>query len=60
VTSFRTTVSELLPSPRGLIASRWVMEHWCRTCHRRVRSDELVTHAGAHEADVEHEGGTIE
>jgi hypothetical protein len=33
----------------GLLPERWVVEHWCNDCRRRLVADQLVAHAQHHE-----------
>jgi hypothetical protein len=49
-TTFRTVVLELPPTPLGLLSKRWLIEHWCNNCGRKVASDDLLAHAQAHDA----------
>ncbi|MGH9245736.1 MAG: hypothetical protein ACRD29_15745 [Acidimicrobiales bacterium] len=48
VTAFRTIVTNLPPTPLGLLPARWHLEHRCTACHRQVATDDLVTHAQQH------------
>jgi hypothetical protein len=41
---YRTTVSELPPSPLGLLPARWHIEHRCTLCDRYIPTDQLIAH----------------
>jgi hypothetical protein len=61
MTVFHTVVTELPPTPLGVLPARWRIEHWCTTCRHRVASDELLAHAqDHHHSGVHHEGGAID
>ncbi len=47
--TYRTVVLHVPPTPLGLLAERWTVEHWCSLCHQRVASQTLVAHARDHE-----------
>lgn len=55
MTTYRTIVVHLPPTPLGLLAGRWAIEHWCSLCRQRVTAAELVAHAQDHE-HAEHAG----
>jgi hypothetical protein len=50
VTTDRTEVLYIPPSPRGLVGDRWHVTHHCDTCHQAIPADQLITHARSHEA----------
>ncbi len=53
MTTFRTSVDELPPTPLGMLPRRWAVEHRCTLCHRNVDTADLITHAQAHTAAAE-------
>jgi hypothetical protein len=54
---FKTFVLKLDSSPLGLLAERWVIEHWCTACRQNVGAAELLAHAQAHDAGQPSEPG---
>ncbi len=56
-TIFRTMVVDLPPTPLGLLPRRWSVEHRCTLCHRKVATDDLITHAQSHAAGLEARSG---
>jgi len=49
-TPFRTHVFYSPPSPLGLLPGKWVVDHHCTLCRRRVDTADLVRHAQEHSA----------
>lgn len=49
MTTYRTKVLYLPPTPLGLLPGRWSTIHDCVTCNERVGADQLVTHAQTHD-----------
>jgi hypothetical protein len=49
MTTYRTIVVHLPPTPLGLLPERWAIEHWCGLCRQRVTPAQLVAHAKEHE-----------
>ena len=47
-TIYRTVVADLPPTPLGLLARRWAIEHHCTLCRTKVATDDLIGHAQAH------------
>lgn len=61
MTVFRTIVTELPPTPLGLLPARWTIEHWCTTCRHHVAATDLLAHAQTHHHDtLHHLGGAID
>lgn len=52
-TVFRTVVSELPPTPLGLLPARWHVGHQCTVCHSIVAAEDLIEHARGHESPAE-------
>ena len=50
MTTFRTVVAYLPPTPLGLIPGRWIVEHRCTVCHEKVAAERLIVHAQSHAA----------
>jgi hypothetical protein len=48
MTSYRTIVIHVPASPLGLSPARWILDHWCNTCHQKVPTNELITHSNQH------------
>jgi hypothetical protein len=55
MTTFRTVVMDVPPSPLGLLPRRWVVEHYCTTCRTRVATDDLIAHANTHADQPSHD-----
>lgn len=49
MTTYRTEILHLPPTPLGLLGERWLTEHTCTTCRQRVATDQLIAHARAHQ-----------
>jgi hypothetical protein len=47
--TYRSIVLHIPPTPLGLLAERWAIEHWCNLCHQRVAPAQLIAHAQDHE-----------
>ena len=48
MTTYRTIVLYVQPSPLGLVGDRWIINHWCNTCHHNVPADQLIAHTKTH------------
>ncbi len=48
-TTYRIVVVHLPATPLGLLAERWMIDHWCNLCNQRVESDQLIVHARGHD-----------
>lgn len=61
MTTYTTVVTELPPTPLGLLPARWTVEHHCRTCRQTVPTAELLGHARTHHTAItdRQEGDTI-
>jgi len=55
--TYRTIILHVAPTPMGLLGERWVVDHWCNACRRRVTSDQLIAHARGHERFDDHVPG---
>jgi hypothetical protein len=54
MTNYRTVVCLLPATPMGMLPERWsIIGHWCRTCHQKVDTDQLIEHAKSHESRVD-------
>lgn len=68
MTTYTTVVTELPPTPRGLLPARWTIEHHCRTCRQTIPTDEalnneLLGHTRTHHTTTitdRQEGDTID
>jgi hypothetical protein len=51
MTMYKTAVFYVGPSRVAIVGNKWVVEHWCKTCHHQVPADQLVDHAKGHLPD---------
>jgi hypothetical protein len=49
MTTYRSVVDHIPPTPLGMLPERWTVEHWCNHCHQRVTPAQLIAHAQGHE-----------
>ena len=47
--TYRTVVLHIPPTPLGLLAERWTIEHHCSLCRQLVMPAQLIAHARGHE-----------
>ena len=52
MTNYNTSVCHVPATPLGMPPACWSVEHWCRSCYRRVELDQLIEHARQHEVEV--------
>jgi uncharacterized Zn-finger protein len=51
-TTYRTMIVHVPATPLGSVPERWVVDHWCNLCRRRVEHDQLIAHAQDHSGGV--------